>query len=83
MSPYWLYKKYQALFLTKQVLLSIFLISVCGIPFYIFIRPEGETFKWSIPRLMICLGVVGLCYKVIPLVRRKMAETEKYFVGSK
>ena len=78
MTVHWLYKKYQILFWTKQILLTIFLIAVCGIPFYIFVRPEGETFKWSIPRLMICLGVVGLCYKIIPVIRREVEKSEKY-----
>jgi len=66
--------KYQALFLLKQILLSIFLIAVCGIPFFLFIRPEGESIRWNIGRVAICLAVIIACYKIIPLIRKKLKE---------
>ena len=58
----------------KQILLSIFLIAVCGIPFFLLIRPEGASIRWNITRIVICLVVIIACYKIIPLVRKKLKE---------
>lgn len=76
MTTYWLYKKCQVLLVIRLILSAILFVSFLGVPFYLSVRPEGETYKWSIPRLMICLAVAGLCYKVIPLVRRKLTKTQ-------
>jgi len=74
MNRYWIKKKYQALLLLKQILLSIFLVAVCSIPLFLFIRPEGEGIRWNIIRIVVCLAVIVACYKIIPLVRKKLKE---------